>query len=598
MTGLNKIAHAGAALALCAGLAACPDPTPSADGGTARGFLQILNAGGQDVGLRPNKESSLRVRYTDRLGNPFARAAIQVAIYGDPKGSTLSLSTTVTDDNGEASVTVRAGASAATFSVRITASQDKVTFYIEVTTAELGALSIQSKYSGSLPLLSLVKVTYFLTHDATCATIDPLKPPPDARERETSLVGPLVPFKAVPLDKDHAVMARARDAKDVVRAVGCVDVPRSVLKPDRSVMVWLALWDQLPRAQGAYDLVTTITISKGSAAGSWPRPVADALAPWTDLSDCQHDPAQLLLDCIIDAVDSADPLDCKVPATGLSAKTAALMAERGALSAGCRGDTTARGSPSLDKTVTQIMAGNHKGTLTALAKVPGAALGALGQVQLESTLELGPLNASGVTAARHTLQIVTFRSAKAKTSHKVSQIGLPAVQALGVKATVSTNWHLSLARHQLSLRYGLMARQAMGELVLAKAGLPGSSAALAAKLAGLVDTTFGGKPFSGCPALEALACKAARLGPGCLKQACANGLTALATYLDAGFAAMDAHAGPDLSLEGSVDLLDSDGDLKVDNLGTVENPGAWTTSLGLGDHKVEPKEASFVGKRR
>lgn len=597
MTRPVKIGLVGAALALSLMLFACSDPTPTADAGTARGFLQILNSGGQDVGLRPNKEATLRVRYTDRLGNPFARAAIQVAIFGDPKGSTLSLSTTATDDNGEASVTVRAGASAATFSVRVTAPQDKVTFYMVVTTAELGALSIQSQYTGSLPLLSLTKVTYYLTHDATCATVDLLKPPVDARERTTTLVQ-TVSFKAVPLDKDHAVLAQARDAKDVVRAVGCVDVPRTVLKPDRAVMVWLALWDQLPRVRGTYDLVTTFTIPLGGAAASWPRPVADALAPWTDLSDCHNDPAQLLLDCVIDAVDGGDPLDCRLPATGRSAKTTALMTERGVLSAGCRGDTTARGSPSLDKTVIQIISGNHKATLTALTKVPGAALGALGKVQLESTLELGPLDAGGVTAARHTLQIVTFLSAKAKMAHKVSQIGLPAVQALGVKATVATNWHLTLARHQLSLRYGLMARQAMGELVLAKAGLPGSSPALAAKLAGLVDTTFGGKPFSGCPALEVLACKAARLGAGCLGTACARGLAAMATYLDAGFAAMDAHSGPDLSLEGSVDLLDGDGDLKVDALGAAESPGVWTTTLAMAGYKVEPKEASFVGKRR
>ena len=59
-------------------------------------------------------------------------------------------------------MTVHAGASAATFSVRVTAPQDQVTFYMEVTTASLGSLSIHSKYSGSQPLLSLIKVTYFL----------------------------------------------------------------------------------------------------------------------------------------------------------------------------------------------------------------------------------------------------------------------------------------------------------------------------------------------------------------------------------------------------------------------------------------------------
>ena len=139
----------------------------------------------------------------------------------------------------------------------------------------------------------------------------------------------------------------------------------------------------------------------------------------------------------------------------------------------------------------------------------------------------------------------------------------------------------------------------MGELVLAKAGLPVTSAALAAKLAGLVKGSFGGKLFSGCPAIEVLACKAARLGPGCLGQACTQGLTAFARYLDAGFVAMDKHANvPDLTLEGSVDLLDDDGDLKIDSLGTQKSPGVWTTTMGLAEYKVEPKEAAFVGKRK
>ena len=258
----------------------CSDPPPAADGGTARGFLQILNSGGQDVGLRPNKEATLRVRYTDRLGTPFAHAKIQFAIYGDPKGSSLSLGATATDDSGEASVTVRAGASAATFSVRVTAPQDVVTFYMEVTNAELSALSIHSKYAGSLPLLSLVKVTYFLTHEVKCATFDPLKPPGDARERTAPMVGQTVTFKAVPMNLDHAVLGRARDGKGVVRATGCVDVPRAVLKSDQTVRVWLSLADLLPRVAGTYSLITNITIPKGGAkAASWPRPVADALEP-------------------------------------------------------------------------------------------------------------------------------------------------------------------------------------------------------------------------------------------------------------------------------------------------------------------------------
>ena len=596
---VRDLIPAGCLCALLLALAGCSDSSPAADASIPGGSLQILNVSGQNVGLRPNREATLHVRYISSQGAPIPRAEIQLAIYGNPNGSTLSANRVATDDDGEVEVNVRAGASNATFNVRVLAPGDQVIFNVAVSTADFGSVRIDNIYFGSQPMLSLVKVELFLTHELRCSAFNPVKPPDEAWKRTTSGVGQPVTYGSVPINRGYAVLARAHDAKGVMRATGCVDVPRSVLQAGHTVRISLQLTDILPRVAGSYSIITRITLPKGSGkTASWPRPVADALAPWVDLADCPYDPAQLLLDCVIDAVDSGDPLDCRVPTASLSPRTAALQAERGRLSTTCRGATTSRGTVALDKTFWDLMGKNDKATVVALAKVQAGALTSLAKIRLDSTLELGALDQQGVTLANHQLEIVTFEDASSQTAHKVSQIGLPSWKATSIKATVSTAWALTLARHGLSLRYGLLAREALGELVLAKTGLPTSSSTLATRLAGMVADTFGGKSLSGCAAIEVLACKAARLGHGCLGQACQKGVTALAAHLDRGFMAMDQHPGPDLTLEGVVDLLDSNGNLVVDKLGTLESPGGWTTRLGLADHSVEPREATFTGKRK
>lgn len=597
-TGRLNLAWVLVALALVA----CSDDQPAPDGGDPKRALQILNSGGQDVALRPNHEASLRLRYTDGLGTPVAHARVQFAIFGDPKGSTLSADTAATDEQGAATIKVRAGASQATFRVQVSAPGAAVTFYIEVTNAALGALRVQSSYSGSLAQISLVKVIFNLVSGTTCSAIDPLAPPKDSRERSAGGIGQPVTFGAVPLDRDYVVLGRAADAKGVARARGCLAVPRTVLEADQTVQVTMDLADLLPRVAGTFTVTTRLVIPQGpGSAAVWPRSVAEAVRPWVDLADCHHDPAQLMLDCVLDAAEGSDPLDCVEPAKPTTTRGMLLAAERGVLAGACRGDTTARGSLSLDKRLREVMESTGKAPLVALTKVEDQALAVIGTLSLETSLELAAPDAKGISLATHRLQQVTFGSAKTgQVSYKAQDIGLAAPRADSIRALISTNWQLDLARHELSLRYGLVARYALGDLVLAKAGLPGRSTALVAKLVGKIKQTQGSKSLSGCPALEAVTCEAARLGPGCLGQACAQGMAALATLLDRGFVALDSHAqkGADMRMQGMVPLLDDDADLRVDRLGSSGKPGVWTFRLGLADQLVEPKEASFTGKRK
>src|SRR5205823_9595059 len=93
-------------------------------------------------------------------------------------------------------------------------------------------------------------------------------------------------------------------------AAGCVDVPAGSLLPDGMVYVALPLDAVAPDPTGTFDVTSAFAFSPPLAAAA---PLA---APWRDLADCPLDPAQLWLDCTIDALSGTsadDPLDC-VPA--------------------------------------------------------------------------------------------------------------------------------------------------------------------------------------------------------------------------------------------------------------------------------------------
>ena len=108
-------------------------------------------------------------------------------------------------------------------------------------------------------------------------------------------------------------------------ASGCVDIPGSSLLADEAVEVALPLTDWSPDPVGTYTVTSTLTFAPPLAAA------ATLAAPWADLSDCPLDPAQLWLDCTVDALSpatSADPLDC-VPSTVPGGRRPARRRDRG-----------------------------------------------------------------------------------------------------------------------------------------------------------------------------------------------------------------------------------------------------------------------------
>ena len=588
---MNRALH----ILLLFALLGCDEDASAVDAGPNSRSLTVANPGGPDVGLRPGAEAQLRVRYTAPAGVAIEAGQVRFAIFGDPSGSTLSTDEATTDAKGVAVITVRAGAGTSSFRVIASAQgAGNANFYIEVSDKGFGSLSVSAQYSGALPRIQLVSITHFLLPGGSCAGVDPISPGGVLRTRKAAKLEEAVLFTAITLGSARAVLTRAVTADGRARASGCVEVPGSVLKADRVLALAVQLHDLAPLIQGTYKLDTVVALPGGtSGAPSWPRPLADALTPWRDLTDCKRDPAQILLDCVVDAMDTADPLDCVV--ANPSASAAAIQAERGALTTGCRGSYTVRATPSLEKLLQARMELKGKATLSALALVPASAQTQLASLTLSSTLTLTALSSAGKAVGRHELDSVTLGPSTSAVTFKASEIGLVNWSAYPVEASVSNTWTLKLGSHQLSLRPGLLAREALSRGVLKPAKLPEVSTTLVSLLLGLLQIDSGGKNLTGCEALETMVCDAARLGPKCLSQACQLGAAALAARLDQGFSALDKHAAADLTLSGQVELKDEDGDLKIDRLGTSKVPGVWQMKLALGAEQVTPGEAKFTG---
>ncbi len=116
-------------------------------------------------------------------------------------------------------------------------------------------------------------------------------------------------FGTVSTATSSALVGHALSESTSILASGCVDVPGGALVPGGTVTVRLPLGETAPDPSGTYAVTSTFFFSP-----TFPG-AADLAAPWRDLSDCPLDPAQMWLDCTIDALSTSadDPLDC-VPA--------------------------------------------------------------------------------------------------------------------------------------------------------------------------------------------------------------------------------------------------------------------------------------------
>jgi hypothetical protein len=550
---------------------------------------RTLAAMPQSIAVQPGGTGTLTFELRGPTGEPLAGAVVTFAIVEGPtadakaQGATLVAASATTDAAGHCAARLMAGLDAI-FRVRATSADAVVDVTVIVGAGEFGAVDIAPFFLTPAGTHADATVEILFYDNSSCVGLDLRNPPPTVRP------GPPVPasggavatYENVSTRVGDAIVGRARDARSNIVALGCIDLPGRSLVANGAVQIALPLVDVGPDPAGTYVATSPFTIAP-------PLPAAAAIAAtWSDLTDCPLDPAQLWLDCTIDALgpaSDADPLDC-VPATtagGDGALGDALGAMRAPLLAGPDGaPTTCRGAqlgaaPSLDAIVDGLFGSPVPLTFIRLAAAADDASHLFDQLQLRSTLDVRAAGSLTDVAITHTLTSLAFGLRGSTSDVALVTLGLP-VLTTTTTGTASEDT-LTIARHGFTLRLGAAARAAFGSIALARRGLPADAAGVVAAIAGLAHNDDG--KLAGCVALDDALCPRAGRATGCLVTACATGLNALSARLEAAFADADG-ADLDLYLAGSAPLLETHDDGLAGRLGDL-TPGAragtWSVDL-------------------
>jgi hypothetical protein len=570
------------------------------DGGSAASTF-VLTASMETIHVGPGDQVSASF-ILKKAGAPAAgeTVAFTIAPQESAAGATLTRSSATTDATGTATVGVHAGL-ASTFQLQAVGQGKEVDVMVIVETS--GNVQIAPFFApSSAAAAEMASLRVLFYDDSSCGALDLDEPPASVREAITLQSGDqTATFSYVSTTVVSAAIGQALAADGMtVVANGCVDIPGSSLLADETVEVALPLYDAVPDPIGTYTVTSTLAFAPPLAA-------ATALAaPWADLSDCPLDPAELWIDCTVDALSpttAADPLDC-VPATtpgGEGALGDAIAALRGAplldgagAPTGCRSARDAAGDEGLDALVLGLFGSPAPPGIVALPAIASDAAAILDKVRLISVLVVAPSSTAGSYTVTHTLVDALFGPVW-QTSVPLASLGLPTLEAF-TTATTSDDI-LTIGGHGFTLRLGTAARAAFGPLALAPRGLPSDIPSFVSTLFALAHSADG--TATGCAALDSVICPAAGQPAGCVTSACATGLVALAGKLDGAFAGADG-AGIDLVLSGSAPLIDKFNHGVADRLGDDQSASdamaTWSVQLrtGLGNAQLA---ASFEGVR-
>ena len=262
--------------------AATQPPACSAEEGEICSHLEAT--GGTTIPIRGyNTTVDLGVRWTNRVGDaiPNGEVSWKIPLGGDPKGSVLQASSSRTNGDGVATVTLRSGGDDANFSVEATApTAPKVTFTVQVFSKDAGEVKVNVHYDGGIygpqaRAFDDIQVLVFM-HGATgpgkmsaCdqAGFDPYDDatlPYPARETEVLNT----------LPKSHSFVGFERDDRVTVLAFGRKIYPEKTIgvawgcwsadansdadavKPGATLNVDLALKDLTPRYKGTYEVTS------------------------------------------------------------------------------------------------------------------------------------------------------------------------------------------------------------------------------------------------------------------------------------------------------------------------------------------------------
>jgi hypothetical protein len=551
-----------------------------------RRYLTIVSPG-EEVGLSYGSRATLYVRYRDQDGSVIRGAEVRFALEADrpgetTAGATLSATTAITSDAGEAHVELFTGAQDARFRVTVDArGASTVYFFVSVAQGGFARVEIEPAHEGWRPSAELARVEVRLYASAfvSCDALDIDAPPTSAYPpRGLDGFGGAVSFANVSAGQPHTVVAWARTAaSDTPVAAGCLPLDSAQL-PAGDVRTSVVVRDRDLALPQALAVSTRFELAAVAAAVD----AAGATAAWRVLA-CPAGPGQLLLDCALDAAVPDGALDCVPGSTdGL---VATVAAQRGPVDGGCRPLALAGGEASLDARVTEAVAQDWP-TGAALLDLLAVRDGVVGALSLDSVLTpLGPdALVHGLGEARVLAGSATYPLDLAATSR-------PVLTTQPVAVTLDGNL-LTVAPHGFTLRFAVLAASAFAALGLVPAGLDADPRALGQSLAAAVRDPVAAT--TGCAALSSLVCTAVGEAASCLDQACTDARPIMDAALAAWLDALDGSAaGLDFEVAGTAAVLDADGDLVVDALapaagqpGVPGVPDPWHGRITLAGGQV------------
>jgi hypothetical protein len=566
------------------------------DGGVVeRANLEIVPPPGQDIGLRPGGETTLRVRYTDVESTPIAGGQVDFALTGDGGGATLRAPHATSGADGIAEMTLTAGFDEAAFHVDVTAEgAGTIRYAVAVSNAGFGGLTTGFENLGSRDASEFGDVVVHLYMDGSCADLDPAELGPAHKERTVTGLEETARFDFLPLDASYAVGAVGHDTDGSPISWGCVDLVEGQLSEGLILHVQLPLRDLYARPVDQYVLETELLMTIDDS-----DTLRSGVDRWVDLGDCPNDPAEAVTDCIVaaleDPVTAPEYLDCTLQ--GTSGLALLVSDHRGLVTGGCRSDEDGQARVSVEKILTDALSG-----LTAVADLRGLGAGSIAPLEsvvLHSVLELLPLAQPGTFAATHALQALRFPATPVEVLVDLTQMLLPVreVTAVQVERMPDQPTTLAVADHSLTLRMPRMILRALVEGYLG--GVPGDTVleAVQAVLAQMEPPTWYpvGDPLEACPLIDSYICNTINRTSGCVLDACQRALQALAIRLENGLTDAE-HLGLDLTLaNGEAPLEDQDGDLEAESIGTVLMPGLWDLTLRFVGGQQSQIPVTFVG---
>lgn len=483
------------------------------------------------LGLHYAERTTLSVRYR-RSGQPVPGATLSVHLDRDDSGATLSADRLITNDRGDASVLLTAGASEGAFHVIIDAPlAPSLVVDVAVSRFDFADLDV---FVDATAFDATVLVRSGLVLDTGCAQLPATSSPlPAARINQASERRATLPFTVLVV-KPYSIYARAEDAQGRLVAYGCVDIPESLLRTGLRPLVPVPVTPVMPNPVGTYGLTLDLLTRSPS-----PDPYG-ALA-------CPAGQGQLVLDGLLEALAPVD-----------AALATRIVAARGALDAmGCRA-----GMGSIDERVHSSLVAASAGLQLQTVANDLVALRSAATVgtQLEITTGSG-----SQFQARHGLQTIRFALGPSSKQYSLNALPIVAANDLSVMQTANS---LTIPPHVLTLQLPSWWGRAMTDLALAPRGIVQAPPQL---FAAAVNTASA-NAMTGCAAIEGVICSVvAAPCAGKLGTACASGRDSAAGRLTQ--ALTSSPPGFDLSWSMILHAEDPSGSLKVQRIASGQVSG-------------------------